>query len=73
MLQRAITGRGKSLGCLNIDMLESVNDMTITLLELNDLESAERTGRMALEGREKILGLDQPEFHGRFTPARMGL
>jgi tetratricopeptide (TPR) repeat protein len=38
-----------------------VSDLTITLLELNELAAAEETALRALQGRQKILGEDHPD------------
>jgi hypothetical protein len=57
-LTKAVKGREQSLGGLHVDTLESLSDLTITLLALNQLVAAMETASRALKGREVVLGPD---------------
>ena len=58
MYRYAIGAMGKSLGHDHPDVLDSMNTLGETLLDLKKYNEAEIMRRRALAGREKTLGLD---------------
>lgn len=58
-LEKAVQGRDQVLGPLHEDTLESVSDLTITLLALDDLDAAMMAAERALKGREEVLGKEE--------------
>ena len=57
-LTKTVKGREQILGGLHSDTLESLSDLTITLLALDQLDTAMETALRALKGREDVLGPD---------------
>lgn len=58
-LEKAVQGRREVLGPLHEDTLESVSDLKITLLALDDADAAMLVAEQALRGREKVLGMEE--------------
>lgn len=58
-LEKAVHGRDQVLGPLHEDTLESVSDLTITLLAMDEVDAAMITAERALQGREKVLGAEE--------------
>ena len=57
-LTKAVEGREKVLGPLDEDTLESLSDLTITTLAMDEADAAMLTAERALKGREEVLGAD---------------
>lgn len=58
-LEKVVSGRDQVLGSLHEDTLESVSDLAITLLAMDDIDAAMMTAERALKGREEVLGVDE--------------
>ena len=56
MLTKAVKGREQVLGGPHPDTLESISDLTITQLALDQLDAAMEMALRALKGREEVLG-----------------
>ena len=57
-LTKAVKGREQRLGPIHPETLESVSDLTIVLLALDQIDAAVETSQRALKGREEVLGPD---------------
>lgn len=55
-LTKTVKGRDLAIGAMHPDTLESVSDLTITLLSLDQLDAAMEMASRALKGREEVLG-----------------
>lgn len=58
-LEKVVDGRREVLGPSHEDTLESLSDLTITLLALDKVDAAIITAEQALRGREEVLGMEE--------------
>ena len=56
--RRDLEGTEKALGAEHPDILTSVGNLAVSLIQRGKLEEAEALYRRALEGREKALGAE---------------